>query len=127
MTKALFCALLLFSTTSYGVEEDFSPIPSVVEKDGKTYAGILISEKDFRQIIKDKLDVKHIAAQCEIDNKVCKTQKEIYEKSIESLANELDKRNTWFARNKGSLGMFTGFITGAAATVAITYAIYQRQ
>jgi len=127
VNKAIFLALLLISTSSHGVEEEFSPIPSVVEKDGKTYSGILISENDFRQIIKDKLDTKHLAAQCEIDERVCAAQKKIYEKSIDNLANELDKRNNWFSRNKGSLGMVTGFVVGAATTVAITYAIYQRQ
>ena len=47
--------------------------------------------------------------------------------SIKNLEEVARRRDTWFERNKGSLGFVTGMVTGTLAVIAVVKAVYQGQ
>ena len=106
---------------------EFKPRPAAVEEGTDTYVGILLSEKDFRKILQDKIDNTAALAACDIDKKVCTQIKDTYKLSVKNLEEVIVKDNTWFRRNKGALGLLSGLLVGVVTSVAIVKAVYQGQ
>ena len=71
--KKVVALILLFSFNTAAAEVvKFDPRPAVVEQEGSTYIGILLSEEDFRKILQKKIDTNAKIADCQVDQRVCK-------------------------------------------------------
>tara|TARA_Y100000593_G_scaffold87936_1_gene169324 strand:- start:31403 stop:31783 length:381 start_codon:yes stop_codon:yes gene_type:complete len=117
--------ILLFSFNAVAAEvTKFEPRPAAVEQEGNTYVGILLSEEDFRKILEKKIDTNAKLGECSIDKQVCAKQKEIYLNQTKKLEESLLKNNSWFNRNRGTLGLVTGLVVGAGMSIAIVHAVY---
>ena len=126
MRKAV-ALILCFSLNAVAAEvTKFDPLPASVEQEGNTYIGILLSEEDFRKILENKIDTNALLGECSIDKQVCAKQKEIYEKEAKKLEEVILKNNSWFSRNRGTLGLLTGLVVGAGMSIAIVHAVYQK-
>ena len=124
----LLVILLLFSlTATAGEVTEFKPRPAAVEEGSDTYVGILLSEEDFRKLLQDKIDISAKIAECDVDRKVCTQLQDTYKLSIKSLEEVIKKDNTWFRRNKGTLGLLTGVIIGVGTSIAIVRAVNPSQ
>lgn len=120
-------ALLMFSLPAFAGEvTKFDPRPAAVEQDGDVYVGILLSEADFRKILENKIDTNAKLAECSVDKRVCTQVQETYKLSITKLEEQLQRNDSWFDRNRGTLGVVTGLTIGAAMSVAIVYGVYQK-
>ena len=51
---------------------------------------------------------------------------ETYKISVVKLEAQLKKNNSWFARNRGLLGVVTGLALGTGLSVGIVQAVYQK-
>ena len=51
-------------------------------------------------------------------------QKEIYEKEAKKLEDVILKNNSWFSRNRGTLGLLTGLVVGVGMSIGIVHAVY---
>mgnify|MGYP003651840477 CR=1 FL=1 len=124
--KKLVALILCFSFNTVAAEvTKFDPRPAAVEQENSTYLGILLSEEDFRKILENKIDTNAKLGECSVDERVCAKQKEIFEKEAEKLEDIIIKNNSWFSRNRGTLGLLTGLVVGAGMSVAIVHAVYQ--
>lgn len=123
--RALFLALVLAQPSLSLADEvvQFRPRPAAVESDGDTFVGILISEEEFTKIIGDKLRSQAERDICSVDRSVCAETQKIYLLELEKLRHEIIKSNSWFRRNKGSLGLITGLVIGVATSIGIARAI----
>ena len=119
-------ALILFVSCNgiAGEVTEFDPRPATAEHDGSTYVGILLSEEDFRKMLQNKIDANALLGDCSVDKKVCTQVQETYRLSIVNLENRLKKNNSWFERNKGTLGLLTGLAVGVGVSVGIVHAVY---
>jgi hypothetical protein len=125
--KKLIALTLCFSLSAVAAEVTvFEPRPASVEQEGDTYVGILLSEEDFREILENKINTNALLGECSIDKQVCTKQKEIYEKEAKKLEEVILKNNSWFSRNRGTLGLLTGLVVGAGMSIAIVHAVYQK-
>ena len=125
--KKVVALILLFSLTAAAAEVvKFDPRPAVVEQGENTYAGILLSEEDFRKMLQKKIDINAILAECSVDKKVCVQIQETYKLSIIKLEEQLKKNNSWFDRNRGTMGLITGLVIGAGMSIGIVHAVYQK-
>jgi hypothetical protein len=125
--KKVVAFILLFSLNAAGAEvTKFEPRPAVVEQEGGTYVGILLSEEDFRKILENKIDTNAMLAECSVDKKVCTQIQETYKLSITKLEEQLKKNNSWFDRNRGTLGLLTGLVIGTGVSIGIVHAVYQK-
>jgi hypothetical protein len=125
--KKVVALILLFSLNAAAAEvTKFEPRPAVVEQEGSTYVGILLSEEDFRKILQNKIDTNAKLAECSVDKKVCTQVQETYKLSITKLEDRLKKNNSWFDRNRGTLGLLTGLVIGTGVSVGIVHAVYQK-
>ena len=125
--KKVVALLLLFSLNAAAAEvTKFEPRPAVVEQEGGTYVGILLSEEDFRKILEKKIDTNAKLAECSVDKKVCTQIQETYKLSITKLEDQLKKNNSWFDRNRGTIGVVTGLLVGTGLSVGIVHAVYQK-
>ena len=104
----------------------FDPRPAVVEQEGSTYVGILLSEEDFRKILEKKIDTNAKLSECSVDKQVCDKAEKIYQSSITKLEDQLKKNNSWFDRNRGTVGIVTGLLLGTGLSVGIVHAVYQK-
>ena len=119
--------ILLFSLNAAAAEvTKFEPRPAVVEQEGSTYVGILLSEEDFRKILEKKIDTNSKLAECSVDKKVCTQVQETYKLSITKLEDQLKKNNSWFDRNRGTVGLLTGLVIGTGVSIGIVHAVYQK-
>ena len=119
--------MLLFSLNAAAAEvTKFEPRPAVVEQEGDTYVGILLSEEDFRKILEKKIDTNTKLAECSVDKKVCTQVQETYKLSVTKLEEQLKKNNSWFDRNRGTLGLLTGLMIGTGVSIGIVHAVYQK-
>ena len=126
MRKAI-ALILCFSLNAAAAEVTvFDPRPASVEQEANTYIGILLSEEDFRKILENKIDTNALLGECSVDKQVCAKQKEIYEKEAKKLEEVILKNNSWFARNRGTVGLLTGLVVGAGMSIAIVHAVYQQ-
>ena len=125
--KKVVALLLLFSLNAAAAEvTKFEPRPAVVEQEGSTYVGILLSEEDFRKILEKKIDTNAKLSECSVDKQVCDKAEKIYQSSITKLEDQLKKNNSWFDRNRGTIGVVTGLLLGTGLSVGIVHAVYQK-
>ena len=125
--KKVVALILLFSLNAAAAEvTKFEPRPAVVEQEGNTYVGILLSEEDFRKILEKKIDTNAKLAECSVDKKVCTQVQETYKLSITKLEDQLKKNNSWFDRNRGTIGVVTGLLLGTGLSIGIVHAVYQK-
>jgi len=126
--RILVTTILLFSLNAVAGEvTEFKPRPAAVEEGTDTYVGILLSEEDFRKLLQDKVDTSAKIAECDVDTKVCTRLQETYLLSIKNLEETIKRDNTWFRRNKGTLGLLSGLVIGVGTSIAIVKAVYQGQ
>lgn len=120
--------IFTFSFSSYAGEvTSFEDRPATVEEGENTYIGILISEESYRKTLKQIIDHTAEKANCTVDKRVCKELQDTYKISIKNLEDVARRRDSWFERNKGSLGFVTGILAGAATVIAVVKAVYQGQ
>ena len=125
--KITVALVLLFSLNAAAAEvTKFEPRPAAVEQEGSTYVGILLSEEDFRKILEKKIDTNAKLSECSVDKQVCDKAEKIYQSSIVKLEDQLKKNNSWFDRNRGTLGLLTGLVIGTGLSIGIVHAVYQR-
>ena len=125
--KKVVTLILLFSLNAVAAEvTKFEPRPAAVEQEGDTYVGILLSEEDFRKILEKKIDTNAKLSECSVDKQVCDKAEKIYQSSITKLEDQLKKNNSWFDRNRGTLGLLTGLVIGTGVSIGIVHAVYQR-
>ena len=123
--KKVVAFILLFSLNAAAAEvTKFEPRPAVVEQEGNTYVGILLSEEDFRKILEKKIDTNAKLSECSVDKQVCDKAEKIYQSSITKLEDQLKKNNSWFDRNRGTLGLLTGLVVGVVVSIGIVHAVY---
>jgi hypothetical protein len=126
MKKVVALMLLLSLNAAAAEVTKFEPRPAAVEQEGNTYVGILLSEEDFRKILEKKIDTNAKLADCSVDKKVCTQVQETYKLSIIKLEEQLKKNNSWFDRNRGTIGVVTGLLLGTGLSVGIVHAVYQK-
>ena len=125
--KKVVALILLFSLNAAAAEvTKFEPRPAAVEQEGNTYVGILLSEEDFRKILEKKIDTNAKLSECSVDKQVCDKAEKIYQSSIVKLEDQLKKNNSWFDRNRGTVGIVTGLLLGTGLSVGIVHAVYQK-
>jgi|TARA_A100001011_G_scaffold396616_1_gene494933 hypothetical protein len=125
--KKVVALILLFSLNAAAAEVvKFDPRPAVVEQEGSTYVGILLSEEDFRKMLQKKIDTNAKIADCQVDQRVCKQMQDSYKYYISQLEGKLKKNNSWFDRNRGTVGIVTGLLLGTGLSVGIVHAVYQK-
>ena len=125
--KKVVALILLFSLNATAAEVvKFDPRPAVVEQEGSTYVGILLSEEDFRKMLQKKIDTNAKIADCQVDQRVCKQMQDSYKYYISQLEGKLKKNNSWFDRNRGTVGIVTGLLLGTGLSVGIVHAVYQK-
>ena len=125
--KKVVALILLFSLNAAAAEvTKFEPRPAVVEQEGDTYVGILLSEEDFRKILEKKIATNAKLSECSVDKQVCDKAEKIYQSSIVKLEDQLKKNNSWFDRNRGTLGLLTGLVIGTGVSIGIVHAVYQK-
>ena len=123
--KKVVALILLFSLNAAAAEvTKFEPRPAVVEQEGDTYVGILLSQEDFRKILEKKIDTNAKLSECSVDKRVCDKAEKIYQSSIVKLEDQLKKNNSWFDRNRGTLGLLTGLVVGVGVSIGIVPAVY---
>ena len=124
--RKIVALILCFSLNAAAAEVTiFEPRPASVEQEGDTYVGILLSEEDFRKMLENKIDTNALLGECSVDKQVCAKQKEIYEKEAKKLEDVILKNNSWFSRNRGTLGLLTGLVVGVGMSIGIVHAVYQ--
>ena len=124
--KIVVAFILLFSFNAAAAEvTKFEPRPAVVEQEGDSYVGILLSEEDFRKILQKKIDTNTKIASCQVDQKVCQHIQDSYKSYVAQLETQLQKNNSWFDRNRGTLGLLTGLLIGTGVSIGIVHAVYQ--
>ena len=125
--KKVAALILLFSFNAAAAEVTvFDPRPAAVEQEGSTYAGILLSEEDFRKMLQKKIDTNALLSECSVDKKVCTQMQETYKLSVIKLEEQLKKNNSWFDRNRGTVGILTGLLIGTGVSIGIVHAVYQK-
>ena len=125
--KKVVALILLFSLNAAAAEvTKFEPRPAAVEQEGSTYVGILLSEEDFRKILEKKIDTNAKLAECSVDKRVCNQMESGYKHYISQLEGQLKKNNSWFDRNRGTIGVVTGLLLGTGLSVGIVHAVYQK-
>ena len=125
--RILVTAILLFSlSAAAGEVTEFKPRPAAVEEGTDTYIGVLLSEEDFRKLLQDKININARVSECLVDEKVCTQMQETYKLYITKLEDQLKKNNSWFDRNRGTIGMVTGLLLGTGLSVGIVHAVYQK-
>ncbi len=125
--KKVVTFLLFFSFNTAAAEvTKFEPRPAAVEQESSTYVGILLSEEDFRKMLQQKIDFNAKLAECSIDRQVCSKTEKIYKSSIDKLDNQLKQGNSWFDRNRGTIGLLTGLVIGTGVSIGIVHAVYQK-
>ena len=123
--KKVVALILLFSLNAAAAEVvKFDPRPAVVEQEGNTYVGILLSEEDFRNLLQNKIDTNAKLAECSVDQRVCTQMQVTYQLSITKLEEQLKKNNSWFDRNRGTLGLLSGLVVGVGVSIGIVHAVY---
>ena len=124
MKKAVALVLLLSFNAAAAEVVKFKPRPAVVEQSGDSYVGILLSEEDFRKMLQKKIDTNAKLAECSVDKKVCTQMQGTYKTAITNLEQQLKKNNSWFERNRGTVGLLTGLVVGVGGSVGIVHAVY---
>ena len=77
-------------------------------------------------MLEKKIETIAKLAECSVDQKVCSQMQVTYIRSITKLEEQLKKNNSWFDRNRGTLGIVTGLVIGTGLSVGIVHAVYQK-
>ncbi len=125
--RLLVITLLFSFGATAGEVTEFKPRPAVVDEGSDTYIGILLSEAEFRKLLQNKITTDAKIAECSVDRKVCAKTEGSYKYYISQLEAKIKQDNTWFIRNKGTLGILSGLVIGVGTSVAIVRAVYQGQ
>ena len=104
----------------------FKDVPVVTDINGKEHVGILVSEENYRKFLQLKIDTDAKIAECNVDKKVCTQVRDTYKGSVAELKKVIEKRDSWFSRNRGVLGLVTGLMIGTGLSVGIVHAVYQK-
>jgi len=75
-------------------------------------------------MLQKKIDTNAKLAECSVDQKVCTQMQVVYIRSNTKLEEQLKKNNSWFERNRGAAGLFTGLVVGVGVSVGIVHAVY---
>jgi hypothetical protein len=126
MKKVVALTLLFSLNAAAGEVTKFEPRPAAVEQEGSTYVGVLLSEEDFRKMLEKKIDTNAKLSECSVDKQVCDKAEKIYQSSIVKLEDQLKKNNSWFDKNRGTLGLLTGLVIGTGVSIGIVHAVYQK-
>jgi hypothetical protein len=110
---------------------DAKPIPKEgdwvkVLPAGTTYDkhGVLISAEKAARAKLWQLSYKTLRELYELDRQIFSQHRIIYDERLKQANKEIHRLSpSWWSENKGTLGWGTGFIAGAAATIAIVYAV----
>ena len=119
-------ALLLLLPLLAAPVSEFRDVPVITEVEGQEHVGILVSENNYRKFLQLKIETDAKIAECNVDKRVCTQVRDGYLVAIKDLKKVLDKRDTWFMRNRGALGMVTGLLIGTGLSVGIVHAVYQK-
>lgn len=126
-TLILITSLIATSAPQAGELTHFDDRPASSVEGGTEYIGILVSEQSYRKFLKDKVDARAKGQICEVDRQVCASILESKGVALEELRKIINKRNSWFERNRGSIAFVSGIVLGGVAVIATTKAVYQGQ
>lgn len=108
---------------------EFEPFPMLTLHQGEEYVGVLLSESDFTEIIELKLNHTFLKKV----NEILERELEIKNKNLEdtmALFNDVTskiktevRKQSWFEKNKGMIGVVTGLVIGAGLTVLAARAV----
>lgn len=94
----------------------------------KTQHGIIISPEKAARAKRWQDSYKGIRNIYELDRQIFGQHRIIYSERLQQANKEIHRLSpSWWTENKGTLGWGTGFIAGAAATIAIVYAVDEVQ
>ena len=77
-------------------------------------------------MLQKKIDTNAQLGECSVDKRVCTQMQETYKTYITKLEVRLKRDNSWFARNRGTVGLMTGLAIGAGMAIGIVHAVYQK-
>jgi len=86
--------------------------------------GILISPEKAARAKLWQVSYKSLLELYEIDRQIFTQHRIIYDERLTQANAEISRLSpSWWDENKGTIGWATGFVAGAAATIAIVYAV----
>lgn len=77
-------------------------------------------------MLQKKINTNAKLAECSVDQKVCTQVQATYKLSITKLEDQLKKNNSWFDKNRGTIGLLTGLVIGTGVSIGIVHAVYQK-
>ena len=128
MKKFIVLAVCLFftiSTTTNALSQttEFQPFPVLTVKDSEEYVGILLSESEFSKIVELKIDYKFLKKtngilqeELAVKNKNLEDTIKLFNNMTNKIKTEV-KNESWIDKNKGMIGLVTGFVVGAGLTI----------
>ena len=132
VTTTLVCFLFVINIgigNAMAQVTEFEPFPMLTLHQGEEYVGVLLSESDFTEIIELKLNHTFLKKV----NEILERELEIKNKNLEdtmALFNDVTskiktevRKQSWFEKNKGMIGVVTGFVIGAGLTVLAARAV----
>ena len=84
----------------------------------------LLSEERFRKCLEKKIAAPAQLSACSVYQQACDKAEKIYHSSIVKLEDQLKKNNSWFDKNRGTLGLLTGLVVGVGVSIGIVHAVY---
>ena len=121
----VICALFVIGATTSALAQttEFQPFPVLTLKDNKEHIGILLSESEFSKIIELKIDYKFLKKtngilqkELTIKNKNLEDTIKLFNNMTNKIKTEV-KNESWVDKNKGMIGLVTGFVVGAGLTI----------
>lgn len=96
----------------------------------KTPPGILMSQAMAMRSARLKVAYDEMRGLYEVDLRTMDREREVYERHLKAADDEIVEwrvkaRRSWWEKNKGTVGLVLGVITGAALTVGIAAAVDQ--
>lgn len=111
------------TTSALGQTTEFQPFPVLTLKDNQEYVGILLSESEFSKIIELKIDYKFLKKtnnilqeELTVKNKNLEDTIKLFNNMTNKIKTEV-KNESWVDKNKGMIGLVTGFVVGAGLTI----------
>ena len=119
------CLFFIISTTTNALSQttEFQPFPVLTVKDNEEYVGILLSESEFSKIVELKIDYKFLKKtngilqeELAVKNKNLEDTIKLFNNMTNKIKTEV-KNESWVDKNKGMIGLITGFVVGAGLTI----------
>ena len=119
------CLFFIISTTTNALSQttEFQPFPVLTVKDNEEYVGILLSESEFSKIVELKIDYKFLKKtngilqeELAVKNKNLEDTIKLFNNITNKIKTEV-KNESWIDKNKGMIGLVTGFVVGAGLTI----------